>query len=191
MPEPSPSPDDPSLQQFADAYAMVAPALLAWAHCRVRGDLKRRFDVEDLLQEVAVRACVRRRDYDPQRGTFRQWLLGFANRVWLETLRELGRDPLGPRRRHGGDSQLPDVADPVTTISRRVAIDESLRACRARLDGLDDGDRALLVGIGLEGLSHREAAELLGIPEDTCRKRWQRLRDRLQGDAVLLGLLAV
>jgi RNA polymerase sigma factor (sigma-70 family) len=194
VPDPT-SPDDPasqddaSLQQFASAFAAAAPSLLAWAHCRIRGDLRKRLEAEDLVQEVGMRACLRRGEYDPARGNFRQWLFGFANRVWLETLRELGRDPLGPRHRHGGDSQLPKVYDSVTTISRRVANDELLRACRVRLDALDDDDRRLLVAVGLEGLSHAEVGLLFGITEDTCRKRWQRLRERLQDDAVLGAML--
>lgn len=163
--------------------------LLAWAHCRIRGELRQRFEVEDLVQEVGMRACVRRRDFDPQRGTFRQWLLGFANRVWLETLRELGRDPLGPRRRSGGDSVLPALLDSVTTISRRVANSEAARTCRARIDALDDDDRRMVLAIGIEGQSHAEASDHLGIAEDASRKRWQRLRERLRTDAVLAALL--
>jgi RNA polymerase sigma factor (sigma-70 family) len=181
---PPPS-DDSSQQRFATEFAATAPALFAWASCRIGRELRQRIDVEDLVQEVGVRACVRAAEFDPQRGTFRQWLLGFANRVWLETLRELGRDPLGPRHRSGGDSRLPAVMDTVTTISRRVANDEAARACRARIDELDDGERRLLVAVGIEGLSHAEAAQLLGIGEDTSRKRWQRLRDRLRDDPVL------
>ncbi|MCC7396813.1 MAG: sigma-70 family RNA polymerase sigma factor [Planctomycetes bacterium] len=181
----TPPADDPSLPHFAEHFADVAPALLAWANCRIRGDLRSRIEVEDFVQEVGVRACLRRADFDPARGTFRQWLFGFANRVWLETLRELGRDPLGPRWRHGGDSTLPAVADTVTTISRRVMRDETARTCRERIDALDADDRALLVAIGIEGLTHLDAAQLLGVSEETSRKRWQRLRERLRGDPVL------
>lgn len=170
---------------FAEQFAAAAPALFAWASCRIGRELRARIDVEDLVQEVGVRACLRATEFDPRRGTFRQWLLGFANRVWLETLRELGRDPLGPRRRLGGDSQLPEVAHSVTTISRRVANDETARACRARIDALDDEDRRLLVAVGIEGLAHAEAAALLGIGEEASRKRWQRLRERLRDDPVL------
>ena len=180
-----PAPDDDARARFATQFAQTAPLLFAWAGCRIGRELRQRIDPEDLVQEVGVRACQRAADYDPGRGTFRQWLLGFANRVWLETLRELGRDPLGPRRRLGGDSRLPSVLDSVTTISRRVANDESARTCRARIDELDVEDRKLLVALGIEGLTHGEAGALLGIGEDACRKRWQRLRDRLQGDPLL------
>ncbi len=184
----SESPTDPR-PPFEVAFAAEASALLAWAHCRVRGELRRRVEPEDLVQEVGVRAYGRHGDYDPSRGSFRQWLFGFANRVWLEALRELGRDPLASRHRRGGDSQLPGVADSVTTISRRAANDEAMRVCRAHLDALDDDDRRLLASVGLEGLGHAEASVVLGIREDSCRKRWQRLRERLQDDPLLQRLL--
>lgn len=180
----SPTPDE-TTRWFAEQFAAQAAALHAWAACRIGRALRARLAPEDLVQEVGLRACLRARDFDPQRGTFRQWLFGFANRVWLEALRELGRDPLGPVRRSGGDSQLPGVFDTVTTISRRTANDEAAQACRARIDSLDGDDRALLAAVGLEGLAHAEAGLLLGLGEDACRKRWQRLRERLRSDPVL------
>lgn len=175
---------------FAAAFADVATTLHAWAHLRIRGELRTRLEPDDLVQEIAVRACRQAADYDPARGTFRQWLFGFANRVWLEVLRELGRDPMGARLRQGGDSQLPGLADSVTAISQRAARDELHRAALARLHELPDDDRRLLAAVGIEGMSHAEAATLFGIGEDTCRKRWQRLRERLQDDEQLRRLLA-
>lgn len=178
-------PSAPDTSAFAGAFVAMAPVLHAWATCRIRGDLRRRVEIDDFVQEVGLRACARRADFDAARGTFRQWLFGFANRVWLETLRELGRDPAGPLRRDGGDSRLPDIPDSITTISRRLANDDAARVCRERIDALDDDERRLLAAIGIEGLTHAESAALLGISEDTCRKRWQRLRERLRDDSVL------
>ncbi|MBL8753610.1 MAG: sigma-70 family RNA polymerase sigma factor [Planctomycetes bacterium] len=179
------APDDPNQEHFAERFAQAAPVLFAWASCRIGRELRQRIDPDDLVQEVGVRACQRAGDFDPARGTFRQWLLGFANRVWLETLRELGRDPLGPRRRLGGDSRLPGMVAEITSISRRVVNDESAKACRVRIDGLDADDRQLLVAIGIEGMTHAEAGAVVGIGEDACRKRWQRLREQLRGDPLL------
>ena len=175
---------------MASAFAAVAPALVAWARLKVRGELLRHLEPEDLVQEVVVRACLRQREYEPERGSFRAWVFGFAQRVWLEALRELARNPLGTRRRTGGDSQLPQVVDSITAISTRAARDEQLRACSARLAQLEEVDQRLLACVGLEGVSHADAAGLLGITADACRKRWQRLRERLQGDPVLRSLLA-
>lgn len=140
------------------------------------------------MQEIAVRAYQRIDDFDPDRGSFRQWIFGFAQRVWLEVLRELGRDPLSDRRRQGGDSQLDALPDSVTAISQRIAKEDTLRASLARLEELSDDDRRLVASVGLEGLSHADAALVLAISEESCRKRWQRLRARLSQDPVLRSL---
>ncbi len=174
--------------RFAAEFAEAAPALHAWAHLRARGAIRQRLDPDDLVQEIAVRACLRAADFDPALGPFRRWIFGFAHRVWLEALRELAKDPLAARRRQGGDSQLPGIADSVTAISQRIATDESLRATVHRLELLPDEDRGLLVCIGLEGLSHSEAGRVLGIAEEASRKRWQRLRERLLADGDLQRL---
>lgn len=172
------------------AFAELAPVLLTWAHARLHGALRRHLEPEDLVQEVGLRACATAEHYDPARGSPRQWLFGIANRVWLELLREVARDPGGPLRRSGGDSQLPDLKSPITTITRRIVLDERHRHCYALIDQLEAEDRKLLVAIGLEGLSHLEAAALLGIHEAACRKRWQRLREQLSADACFQQLLA-
>ncbi len=177
----SPAPSPP----FLDALAETAPRLYAWAHVRLRGDLRRWLEPGDLVQEVAVRACTRQATFDPARGSFRAWLFGIANRVWLETLRELSRSPISARHRPGGDTELGGVIETVTSMTQRVARQEDTKAAVAHLDALDDEDRQLLSLLGLEGLTHVEAAAVLGVTPETCRKRWQRLRERLQGTAGL------
>ncbi|MBK8096026.1 MAG: hypothetical protein IPK26_02910 [Planctomycetes bacterium] len=78
----------------------------------------------------------------------------------------------------------------MTAISQRAARDEVHREAMARLQQLPEDERRLLACIGIEGMSHAETATLLGIAEDACRKRWQRLRERLQNDEQLRRLLA-
>lgn len=173
---------------FATRFEQVAPALLAWAHLRVRPGLRASIEPEDLVQEVGCRAFARAQDFDPARATFRQWLFGFANRVLLEALRELGKRPGAALRRTGGDTVLGEVAAQVTTISRRVARDDSLRRFLLRLGELPAEDHSLLVHHGLEGLAFAEVGKLLGIEEATARKRWQRLGERLRADPVFAAL---
>jgi RNA polymerase sigma-70 factor (ECF subfamily) len=174
--------------EFADEFERAAPALLAWAHLRVRPGLRKGLDPEDLVQEVGCRAFVRYGDFDPARATFRAWLFGFANRVLLEALRELGKGR--PVRAEAADPSLSQVADSITAVSRRVARAETFRLFLQQVDGLDQEDRTLLVQIGIEGNSHAEVAAVLGIGEDAARKRWQRLRDRLRADPVFASLAA-
>ncbi|MCB9871040.1 MAG: RNA polymerase sigma factor [Planctomycetes bacterium] len=174
---------------FLEALAAIAPDLYAWAHLRLRGALRNRLEPAELVQEVAVRACLKQHTFDAGLGNFRGWLFGIANRVWLETLRELARDPLSGPRRLGGDTVLAEVLDSVTPITQRIAAQDGLRAAMARLDELEPEDRQLLGLIGIEGLGHAEVAAILGIAVDASRKRWQRLRERLRGDRDLAAWL--
>lgn len=170
---------------FANDFAAAGPALLAWARLRVRPELRALLDPEDLVQEVGCRALTNLASFDPARASFRQWLFGIANRVLLEALRELGRHPVrrsAPVADGSNTGGFSDVAAAVTTITRKVARDELIARFLVQVDALEDGDRALLLHHGLEELPHGQVAGLLGIGEDTVRKRWQRLRDRLRGD---------
>ena len=44
---------------------------------------------------------------------------------------------------------------------------------------LSEDERQVFLCRGLEGATTAEAAELLGIGEEACYSRWQRLRDKL------------
>lgn len=183
-------PDDARAPEaFARQFEEVGPVLLAWARLRVRPELRTQLDPEDLLQEVGCRAFANVRAFDAQRGSFRQWVFGIANRVLLEAMRELGRQPRvvepGPER-----TGFSDVAAVITSITRKVARDELVGRFLLQVDGLEHGDRELLLHHGLEELTHAQVAALLGIGEDAVRKRWQRLRDRLREDPAF-GMLAL
>ena len=67
-----------------------------------------------------------------------------------------------------------------TTVSRRVARDENLKAIVGQLDGLGEDDKKLFIHRGLEGRRHHEVGDLLGISRDLAEKRWQRLRETLR-----------
>jgi RNA polymerase sigma-70 factor (ECF subfamily) len=174
---------DGDAASFASLYARVAPALLAWIRLRILPPLRKRLDPEDVLHEVVYRAYVAFRNDDATKGTFRGWLFGIARNVLREALAEVNR-------RRSGDAGLPssmmktpldELPVDATTVSRRVARDETLSLFLDRLGALPDDEKALLLYRGFEGLSHREVAERLGISVEAAEKRWERLRDRLIG----------
>lgn len=175
-------------RSFASEFAAAGPALMAWARLRVRPELRRLLDPEDLVQEVGCRAFRGLDAFDPAKASFRQWLFGIANLVLLEALRDLGRAP----RPFAGDDASgagpSGVVAAITSVSRSVARDESLRLFQQRLEALAPGDRELLLHRGIEQLPHAQVAELLGISEDALRKRWQRLCEQLRGDPLFAAL---
>jgi RNA polymerase sigma factor (sigma-70 family) len=86
-----------------------------------------------------------------------------------------------PVKLEGSSGDLLDqLPDHVTSVSRRLARDETFRAFIDKLDGLDDDDRRLVVMRGLEGLDHGEVGDVFGISRDAAEKRWQRLVRRIE-----------
>lgn len=174
---------------FATAYAECAPAVRAWASVRARGPLGTWFEPDDLVQELSYQAWRAFPSFDPERGSFRPWLFGIANRIVLHLLRGAARahDNAGPLALL--ESHADTVPDDLTTISRRVARDETLERFAAYVQTLDELDRDLVVYRGLEQLPHERIAELLGLSLEATKKRWQRLRDELRETPVAKHLL--
>lgn len=171
--------DSQAHADFARLYAPIAPALHAWSRLQVRGVLATSVDADDLVQEVCVQAYGSFTSYDAERGPFRSWLFGVAHHVVQMLLRKTARRHARGDRPEPLASRAERLPDEATTISRRVARDEGLAAFVRRLEELDEDDRRLLMYRGLEGLTHRDVGRLLDLPEETAKKRWLRLRERL------------
>jgi RNA polymerase sigma factor (sigma-70 family) len=171
--------DDKALG-FGALYERVAPAMHAWATLRIPSPLRTAIDPEDVVQEVWRRAFEIFDRYEPERAPFRAWVFRIANYVLMEALK---KSRLRPPAAGGDDSGrtflLHDVPAEATTVSRRVAADEAVRAFVREAATLPDDDRRLLIFHGLEGVKLVEVAERLGVAPDAARKRWERLRARL------------
>ncbi len=168
------------ISSFARLYERIAPAVHTWAELRLRPTVRARCEPADIVQEVWCRAW-RALDKLDADTPFRPWIFRIAKNVLLEALRQTqgaaeGLGSPGPTTRLFALENLPDDA---TAISRRLVIDEELKAFAALVRTLDEEDRALVVHCGLEGLGHREVAARLGITADAVAKRWQRLKARL------------
>jgi RNA polymerase sigma-70 factor (ECF subfamily) len=140
-------------------------------------------DPEDLVQEVWIRALKRFTAFDPDETPFRPWVFRIANNVLLEAFKALRNRPLPAGGQATSGScilSLDAVPDEATSISRKAARNEALRRFIDQLGSLDEVERRLLIFRGLEGLSHAEVAERLQLGDDVVRKRWQRLREKLE-----------
>lgn len=157
---------------LASLYERVAPAVHAWAKLRTRGPLASWCDPDDVVQEVFSRALARIDSYDPANSRFRAWVFRIANLVLMEAYRKVPAAPSAPA--------IDEVPDSITSLSRRLSREEGLRRFVDQAAALGEDDLRLLLFKGLEGLDHDEASSRLGIDVATCRKRWQRLRARLE-----------
>src|SRR5437870_9769439 len=124
-----------------------------------------REEAEDVVHDVFVGLPEALARYE-ERGKLTSWLKRVTARVALVRLRARTR-----RREVGIEATLP-TADP--------PLDSASIALRAAVDALPDPLRAVLVLKEIEGYSHAEVGELLGISTGASRVRLNRAMRRLR-----------
>lgn len=147
-------------EAFADLYSATSRLVFGTA-LRV---LRNYAQAEEVAQEVYLevwRTAVR---YDAERGTTTGWLTVMAHRRAVDCVRSAES---ASRRDHGfsevlGRSDEPDPVD--VAVSRQES-----RDIQRALDRLPMGQRNALVLAYFDGRSHREVAEILGVPLGTAK----------------------
>lgn len=170
MPPPHPPPKPaPSLTGVAvDGRAIAAqiPRLRRYAAALV-GNLS---DADDLVQDCVEKALANRhalRDGTRLGG----WLLSILHNLHVSGLRW--------RRRRGAEVPVEDLADDLA-LSAAPADREAVRDFVRAFAQLSEEHRTILLLTGMEGLSYREAAEVLEVPVGTVMSRLARARERLR-----------
>lgn len=131
-------------------------------------------DAEDLLQEIFLAA---HRKLDTFRGesALGTWLYRLATNLCLDHLRSRAG-----RSRQVTDS-LDDEREMADAISARLAEGTVTKMDLERaLARLPDGCRAAFVLHDVEGLEHREIAEILGVAEGTSKSQVHKARLKLR-----------
>jgi len=184
---------DGGAESFGALYERIAPALYTWAELRIRPQVRQWLEPGDLVQEVWCRALRAFDQFDAEAASFRYWIFRVAKNVLLEAVRKAG-SPAARGQAPGSSERLlalGQVPDVVTGVSRRLSRQEELGRFRDWVQALERDDRELLLHHGLEGLSHAEVAERMGLGGEAVAKRWQRLRGRLEQASVPQDVLAV
>ncbi|MFO1078106.1 MAG: sigma-70 family RNA polymerase sigma factor [Planctomycetota bacterium] len=151
---------------------LVATILLAHADRR---------ELDDLMQEVALRLYRSLRDLDDP-ARLRPWLCAIARNVAIDHGRRAAALPPpgapAPHRPNGDAPADEPWFDGAARERGRDDLEQTLRD----LGALEPIYREALLLRALDGLSQREIAELLGVPETTVETRLARarrwLRDR-------------
>ncbi|HQP38042.1 MAG TPA: RNA polymerase sigma factor [Polyangiaceae bacterium] len=164
--------DRASLQRFVLTYQRTVFAFLS----RMLGHGPH---VEDVAQEVFVKACGGLPRFDPS-GPARvsTWLLGIASHAAIDHRRRNRRklvslEEVAP----GVDARTPELEQ-----QRR----ELLGAFERAASRLDDDQRAVFVLAEFHELGMAEIARTLGVPENTVKTRLFRARERMR--AMLEGV---
>jgi len=154
----------------SDELPALLPELLPrlWAFAlRLAAD---RHDAEDLVQRACVRALERRHQWQPGTSAL-SWLFSIVHSIWIDEVR--ARQIRGRSRIEWNEAIVETVADPAASDpSSDLLYKQVLEA----IDALPDAQRVVMLLVALEGLSYREAAEILEIPIGTVMSRLSRAR---------------
>jgi RNA polymerase sigma-70 factor (ECF subfamily) len=158
---------DPASERFGDQLVAVLPRLRRFA----RGLTGSSVEADDLVQAACERALARRHQF--QEGTrFDSWMFRIVQTIWIDQIRsrevrkadgDVGEDRLGSD-------------EPVRRVEARLTLAEVRRA----VDRLSPDQRAALLLVTVEGLSYKEAAEVVDVPVGTIMSRLARARIALQ-----------
>ncbi len=177
--------DDQELVRLAqgddhDAFELLVKRHQGRVFAVAGGILKNREDIEDVAQQVFVKAYFSLKRFD-QRAAFSTWIYKITvNECW-DLLRkrkvrplvyetDLNEDQARQFRASAlSESQAPDVSDQMASrqqVNRLLAI-------------LDERDRAMLVLKEVQGFSVDEIGEILGLNGNTVKVRLFRARRRI------------
>ena len=152
-----------------DLLALI-PRLRRYAHALARHPVQ----PEDLIQDTLERAWSRRRQW--QQGTdLRAWLFTILHNTFVSELRRFSVRGYDAESIDGTDRDLAIYAGAEAVPSHAGVMLDIERALAA----LPIDQRAVILLVGLEDLSYREAADVLGIPVGTVMSRLARGRARL------------
>ncbi|MFB4317111.1 RNA polymerase sigma factor [Actinomadura sp. 21ATH] len=162
---------------LGEAYDLYSPLVYGLAR-RVTGDADAAGDV---TQEVFVSLWERPLAFDPERGTLRTWLATLAHRRAVDWVRKESRHrrppPIVEREGNGRPS-----------IEEHVIEGELASGVRRGLHALPPPLREVLELAYYQGLTYREVAVALGIPEGTAKSRIRSALARLARDLEREGL---
>jgi len=123
-------------------------------------------DADDLVQIAVERALLRIGQWRPE-TSLAPWMFGIVRNAWIDETRSRGR-----RERLLGPEEAPQGCD-------ASAAQMQLWSIQAAMERLPEDQRAAIGLVLVEGLSYKEAAEVLEVPVGTLTSRLARGREAL------------
>lgn len=159
--------EDAIASRFSDQLIAMLPRLRRFA----RGLAGSIVEADDLVQAASERALARRHQF--QEGTrFDSWMFRIVQTIWIDQMRA--------RTVRKEEAELPGDRVGSDEAMRRVEARLALGEVRRAVDRLPPDQRAALLLVTVEGLSYREAAEVVQVPVGTIMSRLARARMALQ-----------
>lgn len=164
--------DAEALREIFDRHAGAMYGLAR----RVLGD---EAEAQDIVQEVLTRLWVEPERYDACRGRLRSFLYRETHSRAIERLRSLRA-----RRRREEAPQARSMAVAPDDLEDHVVGSLRSETVRQALAGLSPDERTVIIHAYYGGLTYRETAARLGLPEGTVKSR---IRSGLRRLAEALG----
>ena len=159
--KPVPTPEQGlSRARFQALYGEHSGPLCAYLTRCLRGD---RAEAEGVTQEAFLKAWERRGDLR-EVSAFKSWLYSIALNVLRQRKRKLR--PLAV------ETLEAECGRP--SPERHASDRQELARALSALDGLPEEQREAVLLVRMENMKFREAAEVLGVPENTVKTRVRR-----------------
>ncbi len=127
---------------------------------------------EELTQAACVRALERARQFEPG-SRLDRWLFAILRSIWLNELRA--------RRTRRGEGHVP--AEEALVFDGARQLEANILAARVlkEVAALPESQREAVFLVYVEGLTYREAAEIMEVPIGTVMSRLAAARLKLAG----------
>jgi RNA polymerase sigma-70 factor (ECF subfamily) len=133
-------------------------------------------DADDLVQIAIERALLRYEQWRPE-SRFESWMFGIMRNAWIDEIRARGRR---------GQIFAPAEAGEMVGDESNAAQVRMLSISTA-LASLPEDQRIAVSLVLIEGLSYKEAADVMEVPIGTLTSRLARGREALQAQLVSSG----
>ena len=153
------------LEQVRACIVAALPRLRRFARAITRN----LHDADDLMQLSIERALLRYEQWRPD-SKFESWMFGVMRNAWIDEVRSRGRR----NRLFTSAEEGENVGDDAGEAQVK------LLAVQRALATLPEEQRFAVALVLIEGLSYKEAADVLDIPIGTLTSRLARGRDALQ-----------
>ncbi len=154
-----------SVDQIRELIVTALPRLRRFARTITRHPA----DADDLVQIAIERALLRFGQWRPE-SKFESWMFGIIRNAWIDEVRS--------RQRHGRVFLPEESGEHVGDASDEAQLNR-LSMQRALL-ALPEEQRMAVALVLIEGLSYKEAADVLDVPIGTVTSRLARGREALQ-----------
>jgi RNA polymerase sigma factor (sigma-70 family) len=155
---------------------------------RLRGDLRRICDAEDLINDAWMVTFLRLPTLRARDGRWTPVLLRFLSTTLINKMNEVMRREIHrrvsagslPDSGEGARSAHLDLEQRVTTALAAAARSEAHDLLHAALATLTDEERDIVVLRGIEQVPNQRAAQRLGLGPSTVAMRWSRALKKLR-----------